>query len=39
MQLHTFVENRLKVSATEPVIMELDNLTTGSTALENLIDA
>jgi hypothetical protein len=37
-ELQAFVEDRLKRSATEPVAMQLDNITTESPALEDLIN-
>jgi hypothetical protein len=39
LHLQAFVENRMKIAATEPVAMELDNVTADSPALENLIDS
>jgi hypothetical protein len=39
IHLQAFVEKRMKIAATEPVAMELDNVTADSPALENLIDS
>jgi hypothetical protein len=39
IHLQAFVENRMKIAATEPVAMELNNVTADSPALKNLIDS